>query len=44
MAGTKQITITLPQELLEKIRRMAAERDRSISNLIAVLVKKAMGK
>ena len=34
MAGTQNITLSLPRELLKKVKRLAADRDTSVSSLM----------
>ncbi len=38
----KQVMIRIPDELVEKIEKMAAEQSRSRSNMIRCLIEKAL--
>jgi len=40
----KQVMIRMPKELVERIEKMAAEQSRSRSNMIRVLIEKALEK
>jgi len=40
----KQVMIRISDELVEKIEKMAKEQSRSRSNMIRVLIEKALGK
>lgn len=37
-----KISVSIPEDLLEKVRRKAREENRSLSNMIAVLLRKAV--
>lgn len=41
---TLQLNASIPKDLMKKLKEMAKEEDRSLSNLVVVLLKKAIKK
>ncbi len=41
-ASTKPVTVTLPSDLIHKVRSVARAEDRSFSNALAQLVRRAV--
>jgi len=42
--NTLQLNASIPKDLMKKLKEMAKEEDRSLSNLVVVLLKKAIKK
>ncbi len=42
--NTVQLNASIPKELMKQLKELAEKEDRSLSNLVAVLLKKAIKK